>query len=104
MCQYAVWVGKEWRSQEFFNQPKLKFSGKLDKNGEFNLGNYLQKCLGPEINNIPKYEQYEQYSKIQMEVTIMAEKLPPHTTGDIAAGLWSPAPLPDDKPEVAQCE
>ncbi len=81
--------------QNLFSEKRNRDDGNPSRKGQFNIGNYLRECLKSELD-------IEKFSKKQVEVTIPAENLPPHTTGDVAAGLWSPVSLPDDNPEVAK--
>lgn len=42
-------------------------------------------------------------NKVKVEVTLVGERFAPDTTGDVAAGLWTPISVPEDKLEVVRC-
>ncbi len=80
--------------QNFFGGKKQDCRHRDCDKGCFGLWSYLHKCMIPDLDAL-------QFSNQKVEVTILAENLPPNTTGDIAPGIWSPVFIPDHNPEVA---
>ena len=90
--------------QEFFKstEPSTPFDPSKPKEqkapegcGQFNLNQYVHESFAlmhPEVCATKSGD-------VRVQVTVMAESFPPHTTGEVSAGIWSPSYIPEDQPK-----
>lgn len=69
----------------------------------FDYAAYLRSSMLNNAGESGKEAVEKLANKVKVEVTLMGERSAPETTGDVAAGLWTPISVPEDKPEVVRC-